>query len=61
MSKNALSFFLREATKEAHMNFQTEQYWRQDIGAHSIRAVAASLNEKPFPPSSHRGSYMEGD
>ena len=44
MSKNALSFFLRETIKEAHMTFQPEQYWRQDIRAHSIRAVATSLN-----------------
>ena len=44
MSKNALSFFLRETIKEAHVAFKPDDHWRLDIRAHSIRAIATSLN-----------------
>ena len=44
LSKNAMSFFLRETIKEAHMSQPEASYPRGDVRAHSIRGIATSIN-----------------
>ena len=44
MSKNAISFFLRETIQHAHRTQPQGTYPRGDVRAHSIRGVATSMN-----------------
>ena len=44
MSKNAISFFLRETIKHAHLTQPEATYPRGDVRSHSIRGVATSIN-----------------
>ena len=44
ISKNGISYLLRETIKEAHISQPTREYPRGDIRAHSIRGIATSLN-----------------
>ena len=44
MSRNAISYMLRETIKEAHLTQPHATYPRGDIRAHSIRAVSTSIH-----------------
>ena len=44
MSKNGISYFLRDTIREAHQLQPDADYPIGDVSAHSIRAVATSLN-----------------
>lgn len=43
LSKNALSFFLRETIREAHLLCEEENFGLLKVKAHEIRAIATSL------------------
>ena len=44
LSKNGISYLLRETIKDAHKDFPPGYYHPEDIRAHSIRGIATSLN-----------------